>query len=204
MALPSGKRSDCEMALASEGTPAGPATGKREMLGQTFRTASPERRLARDRIKPASAPLSFPSRRGAAGGLKFGAIAYLISIGLVAAATVGVFFGLGFYLLTHLPVAGAYHESKAPAIVGTASSGLPDRPIGSAAESAALALAAVAPPNTLAPQLPTKDSTASPGLAHEASPHLSTAEIAALLARGKAAFRKGDIAAARLFYRRVV
>src|SRR5271169_3293324 len=151
MALPSGKRSDCEMALASEGTPAGPATGKREVLGQTLRTASPERRLARDRIKPASAPLSFPSRRGAAGGLKFGAIAYLISIGLVAAATVGVFFGLGFYLLSHLPVAGAYHESKAPAIVGTASSGLPDRPIGSAAESAALAMAAVAPPNTLAP-----------------------------------------------------
>ncbi len=61
-------------------------------------------------MKPALAPISFPSRRGVAIGPP-GAIIYLISIGLVAAATIGVFFGLGFYLLAQRPAAGAYSQA---------------------------------------------------------------------------------------------
>jgi hypothetical protein len=66
------------------------------MHGQIFRTLSPEERLARDPMKLPLVALSSPSQRGATIGLPFGAIIYLISISLVAAATVGVFFGLSF------------------------------------------------------------------------------------------------------------
>jgi hypothetical protein len=172
------------------------------MPGQTFGTPSPEQRFAGDPIKPALAPLSFRSRWGAAGGTQFGAIVYLVSIGLVAVATIGVFFGLGFYLLADRPATGADNQGEAPAIVGTASSGIADRPIGSAAEPAALAMAGAAPPDTPAPQPAAKLSAAAPASAQATNPYLSAAEIAALLAQGKAAFRKRDIAAARLFYRR--
>jgi hypothetical protein len=189
-------------------------------------------------MKPASAPLSLPPRRGAAIAPKFGAIIYLISIALIAAVTVGVFFGLGFYLLAHRPATGAYSEARsgsikagsipvdaarpaaapvtalpagpaasssvrrAPAPGGTAASGIPDRPIASAAGSAAVTTPRTVSPDTSAPPPESKLSATPPKLAQATSPHLSATEIATLLAHGDADFRKGDIDAARLLYQR--
>jgi hypothetical protein len=219
------------------------------MLGQTFRTPSSGERLARDPVKAALAPLSFPARRGAVVRLPHGAVIYPISIALVAAATVGVFFGLGFCLMVQPPVAGAYGEARvasaeatpipvdaarptaAPAAAlpaaaaatssarktgeererasifaasgppggaGAASSGVVDRATG----SAVMALARTAPSDTAAAQQAAKPSAAPPAVTQASSPHLSPAEIGALLAHGNAAFRKGDIAAARLLFQR--
>ena len=219
------------------------------MLGQTFRTSSRGERLARNPVKAVLAPRSFPTRRAGVVRLPLGAIIYPISIALVAAATVGVFFGLGFCLMVQRPTAGAYGEAQAasaeatpipvdatrppatpatappaaaavtssarnsdevrgrapvfaasgpPAVVGAASSGIADR----AAGSAVAALARTAPPDTAAAQQAAKPSAAPPAVAQAPSPHLSAAEIGALLAHGNAAFRKGDIAAARLLFQR--
>ena len=52
------------------------------------------------------------------------------------------------------------------------------------------------------PQPAEKLSAAPPAVAQPTRPQLPAAEIAAFLARGKAAFRKGNIPAARLFYQR--
>ena len=50
----------------------------------------------------ATAPsTSTPSTRAAAQRLPVGILLYLISVGLVAAATIAVFFGTGFFLLAH-------------------------------------------------------------------------------------------------------
>ena len=216
------------------------------MLGQTFRTPSRGERLARNPVKAVLAPLSFPARRGGGVRLPLGAMIYPISIALVAAATVGVFFGLGFCLMVQRPAAGAYGEAQAasaeatpipvdatrppatpvtalpaaassarntgevrgrapifaasvpPAVVGAASSGIADRATG----SAVAALARMAPPDTAAAQQAAKPSAAPPAAVQASSPHLSAAEIRALLAHGNAAFRKGNIAAARLLFQR--
>jgi hypothetical protein len=218
------------------------------MLGQTFRTPSHGERLARNPMKAVLAPLSFPARRDGVVRLPLGTIIYPISIALVAAATVGVFFGLGFCLMVQRPAAGAYGEAQAassaatpipvdatrppvapatpmpvaraaassagsideargrspifaasgpPAVVGAASSGIADRASGSA-----VALARMAPPDTATAQQAAKPSAAPPAVAQASSSHLSAAEIGALLAHGNAAFRKGDIAAARLLFQR--
>jgi len=197
-------------------------------------------------MKLALTPISFPSRRGMAIGPPFGAIIYLISIGLVAAATISVFFGLGFYLLAQRPAAGAYSQARPasgsvttasvgtarprpapttavavpsvhdtgeegketpiaagsgpPAIVGTVPSGKPQRTNLSA--SVVAAMGRPPPPETSTPQPVEKLPAAPPALTQPTSPHFPAAEIAAFLAQGKAAFRKGDIPAARLFYQR--
>jgi hypothetical protein len=207
------------------------------MLGQIFRTSSLEERLAADPVKPDWASISALSRRAAALGLPFGAILYLISIGLVGAATVGVFFGLGFHFLPQPPDAGGYAGvqpasaaarplptdaqrlsalpaitesavaapapppqitggvrqqaamnpwSGASAIDGTAYFVSPDQPGESGKTSASADIAGAAPP----------------AAARATSPHLSAAEIRALLAHGNTALRKGDITTARLLYRR--
>ena len=212
------------------------------MLGQTFRTPSRGGRLARNPVKAVFAPLSFPARRGVV-RLPLGAIIYPISIALLAAATVGVFFGLGFCLMVQHPAAGVYGEAQAasseatpipvdatrppatpatalpassagntgevrerapifaasgpPALVGAASSGIADRATG----SAVAALARMAPPDTAAAQR-AKPSAAPPAVFQASSPHLSAAEIGALLAHGNAAFCKRNIAAARLLFQR--
>ncbi len=214
------------------------------MLGQTFRTPSRGERLARNPVKAVLA-LSFPARRGGGVRLPLSAMIYPISIAFVAAATVGVFFGLGFCLMVQRPAAGMYGQAQAapseatsiavdatrppaapatappatssagdtgeargrapifaasglPAVAGAASSGIADRATG----SAVAALARMAPPDTAAAQQAAKSSAAPPAVAQAPSPHLSAAEIGALLAHGNAAFRKGDIAAARLLFQR--
>ncbi len=202
--------------------------------------------MTRNPAKAVLAPLSFPARRGGVVRLPLGAMIYPISIALVAAATVGVFFGLGFCLMVQRPAAGAHREAQAasaeatptpvdatrpsatpatapPAVavtssarnsgevrgrapifaasgpvVGAASPGIADRATG----SAVAALARMAPSDTAAAQLAAKPSAALPAAVQASSPHLSAAEIRALLAHGNAAFRKGDIAAARLLFQR--
>ncbi len=218
------------------------------MLGQTFRTSSRGERLARNPVKAVFAPLLFPTRRGGVVRLPLGAMIYPISIALVAAATVGVFFGLGFCLMVQRPAAGAYGQAQAasaeatptpldatrppatpatvlpaaaatpsarntsevrgrapifaasgpPAVVGAASSGIADRATG----SVGAALARMAPPDTASAQQAAKPSAAPRAVVQASSPHLSPAEIGALLAHGNAAFRKGDIGAARLLFQR--
>ena len=243
----------------SSGTPAilwwcsprlGQRQGLREMFGQTFRTPSAAERLARDPVKAGLAPRSFLARRAAVVRLPLDAVIYPISIAFVAAATVGVFFGLGFCLMVQRPAVGAYGEalaasaettpipvdamrppaSAAPALPAAAatssagktgevrerapifvesgpagvaaadSSGIVDRATG----SAVVALDRMAPPVTAAIQQAAKPSTPPPAVAQASIPHLSRAEIGALLAQGNGAFRKGDIAAARLLFQRAV
>ena len=58
-------RGDRVAVFGSAGTTARPETGKREMLGQTFRTPSPEERSPRHPAKAALALRSFSARRGA-------------------------------------------------------------------------------------------------------------------------------------------
>ena len=198
------------------------------MLGQTFRTPSRGERLARNPVKAVLAPLLFPARRGGGVRLPLGAIIYPISIALVAAATVGVFFGLGFCMMVQHPAAGAYGEAQAasaeamsipvdatrppvvpvtplpaaasgpPAAVGAASSGIADRATG----TSVAAFARMAPPDTAAAQQAAKPSAAPPAVFQTSSLHLSAAEIGALLTHGNSAFRKGNIAAARLLFQR--
>jgi hypothetical protein len=83
------------------------------MLGQTFRTPSPVERSARHPAKAALGPRSFLAGRAATVRLPLGAVIYPISITLVAAATVGMFFGLGFCLMVQRPAVGAYGEARA-------------------------------------------------------------------------------------------
>jgi hypothetical protein len=89
------------------------------MLGQTFRTPSRGERLARNPVKAVLAPLSFPARPGGAARPPLDAVIYPISMALVAAATVGVFFGLGFCLMVQHSAAGAYGEAQAASAEAT-------------------------------------------------------------------------------------
>ena len=58
-------------------------------------------RLLSDSGRPASPSSSTPRTRAAAQRLSVGILLYLISVGLVAVATIAVFFGAGFFLLAH-------------------------------------------------------------------------------------------------------
>jgi hypothetical protein len=58
-------------------------------------------RLLSDSGRPASPSSSTPRTRAAAQRLSVGILLYLISVGLVAVATIAVFFGTGFFLLAH-------------------------------------------------------------------------------------------------------
>lgn len=140
-------------------------------------------------------------RRAGAADNPAGGVLYLCTLGLVAAATVGAFFGLGLALLMPHPMAhavrptasvmGAGASSAAARHTLPAAASAPDAIIGSFA--AHRAPAAASPP--LEPVAPL---SAAPAPA--ASPQHHTA-IAALLAEGDALFRQGDVTAARLRYR---
>src|SRR6266404_7798885 len=60
-----------------------------------------DQRLLPDSGLAAAPSTSTPSTRAAAQRLPVGILLYLISAGLVAAATIAVFFGPGFFLLAH-------------------------------------------------------------------------------------------------------
>jgi hypothetical protein len=67
------------------------------MSGMFSNTGS--ERLVPGLVPGASLPTPAPSRRNMAAGLPVGILLYLVFVGLVAIATIGVFFGIGFFLL---------------------------------------------------------------------------------------------------------
>ncbi len=158
------------------------------------------------------------SRRAGAAERQFGAVLYLCTLGLVAAATVGAFFGFGLALLMPHPAAHADRRTVAAiapgAVAATARRAAPAAaaapaaiPGGFAAHPAPAAVAAPPPsaarPDPAAP-IP---ATAAPTATVPAAPALAAsrqqpAGVAALLEEGDALFRSGDFAAARLRYRR--
>ena len=58
--------------------------------------AEPDRAGSAKRLAPGASP---PTRHTAAAGRPVGNLLYLVFVGLVASATIGVFFGIGFFLL---------------------------------------------------------------------------------------------------------
>src|SRR5713101_6934208 len=69
--------------------------------GSDTRPDTRDQRRRLDSGLAASPSTSTPPTRGAAPRLPVGTLLYLISVGLVAVATIGVFFGTGFFLLAH-------------------------------------------------------------------------------------------------------
>ncbi len=156
--------------------------------------------------------------------------AYLAAVAVVAAATIGVFFGIAFALLrppagpaVAQPPIGA-HSSGAtavaavtatPAAVATLASEVRALPPGSGAAATPLstaplatALLATAPAATqkIAGPVPKAAAAIKPaartGPPTPAAARLPGSQLAGLVARGDAFFRAGDIASARLFYER--
>src|ERR1700736_6538322 len=77
--------------------PAGGSNTLAEMSGMFSDTGN--ERLVPGLVPGASLPTPAPSRRNMAAGLPVGILLYLVSVGLVAIATIGVFFGIAFFLL---------------------------------------------------------------------------------------------------------
>ncbi len=163
------------------------------------------------------------SHRAGAAERPAGAVLYLCTLGLVAAATIGAFFGLGLALLIPHPIAHADHQTASPMAPGAsaatarhtlpAATSAPAIPSNFAGHAARAAMAAA--PSSGAPAAPVSAATvpaapvlavAVPAASVSAAPALAAKPqrpdaIAALLAEGDELFRSGDIAAARLRYR---
>ena len=161
------------------------------------------------------------ARRSA--GAATGIVAHLAAVGLVGAATAGVFLGTGYFLLLHpqhelLAKADPRSSPKPDAVATTrpAEPGLAAAPpvaapIAASAAPAAAPIAALAPDRDAAangsvlPPVAANPAPISAPTPVPASPAASTplapAEIAALLHQGEASFRTGDVDSARLFYR---
>jgi hypothetical protein len=77
--------------------PAGGPNTLAAMSGMFFDTGN--ERLVPGLVPGASLPTPAPSRRNMAAGLPVGILLYIVCVGLVAIATIGVFFGIGFFLL---------------------------------------------------------------------------------------------------------
>src|ERR1700730_1964856 len=77
--------------------PAGGSKTLAEMSGMFSDTGN--ERLVPGLVPAGSLPTPAPSRRNMAAGLSVGILLYLVSVGLVAIAVIGVFFGIGFFLL---------------------------------------------------------------------------------------------------------
>ncbi len=194
------------------------AEGKSEVSGQ-FYAEMPTLPVyaASERLRPALIAAVAPSisrapRRGL--GSSIAGSLYLVSIALLAAATVGVFFGIAFFLVRQSadamvsvrPVAGQISDVGAPP-----QGGLPRG--GAAAPVAPKALTAIA--TTVRPLRPDA-AAATPGPAQKALASVTTKagaqpsaalrlpdrQLAELVARGDVFLRAGDIASARLFYER--
>ncbi len=133
-----------------------------------------------------------------------GAALYLCTLGLVAAATVGTFFGFGLALLMphpmahgNRPTASMIGDGTSPATTRQAlptTISTPDAVVGSFATHPVAAAAAAAPPP------PAPVAAVSPAPAPAASRQQPTA-VGALLAEGDELFRHGNVAVARLRYR---
>jgi hypothetical protein len=77
--------------------------GDPDTLAKTSGTLSGtgNQQLQPDPVLAASLMTSMPRRGTAARGFTSGILLYLLSVGFVAAATIGIFFGAGFFLLAH-------------------------------------------------------------------------------------------------------
>ena len=164
-------------------------------------------------------------RRRRAGMPSTGIFLQLVSIGLIAGATVAAFLGIGVFSLlqpaAELTAAPLPRESTSDVSLEPVTAALPPATMAGAAAlapqlpkkaEASIAAAAVAPGAGLAapvlPAIAPHAPSASPGAPAPAEieapsdERLPAAEIGALLARGDAVLRTGDIASARLFYER--
>jgi hypothetical protein len=192
------------------------AEGKSEVLGELYAEMPPiPVYAASERLRPALIAAVAPSiSRAPRCSLRFsiGGSLYLVSIALLSAATVGVFFGIAFFLLRQSadamgsvrPVGGHVSDVGAPP-----QGSLPHG--GAAAPRASKASTAIA---TTARPLRPDVAPATPGPAQRAlageltkaqipaALRLPDRQLAELLARGDVFLRTGDIASARLFYER--
>jgi hypothetical protein len=156
-------------------------------------------------------------------GAPLATIAHLAAVGLVAAATAGLFVGSGYFLLLHPrpPVAAGHRVGTPPAPVpakpATVAPGPPSTPAPPSTAAAAAVVVhdrdpaleakplpppAAAPASPPAPKpAPAPPAAESPAAAPAAAP-LSPGEIAGLLRNGDASLRTGDVESARLFFRR--
>ena len=162
-------------------------------------------------LVPALSPARTSTPRRVASALPIGIFFYLLSLGIVATATVGVFFGIGFFFLAQTTQAtnanagaggqGADTEARsshasrdASATYGDSASILIEPPISRSVATAALPAAPVPPPSGLSSSTddtPAGDakvqsvSTAAPGPnAPEASPRVSPPAAQLAEARG--------------------
>jgi len=194
------------------------AEGKSEVLGE-FYANMPTIPVyaASESFRPALIDAVAPSilmapRRGL--GFSIGGSLYLVSIALLAAATVGVFFGIAFFLVRQSADAMVSVHPVGARVSDAATPPQRDLPRGAAAApgasnvTTAMARTAVparsdiapAPPGPAQKALgsgPTKVAAQIP-----AALRLPDRQLAELLARGDEFLRSGDIASARLFYER--
>jgi TPR repeat protein len=194
------------------------AEGKSEVLGEFYAkvptipvyTASGR---PRPRLIAAVAP-SISSAPHRALEFSIGGSLYLISIGLLAAATIGVFFGIAFFLLRQStdamasvrPSGGHVSDVVTPPRGGLLRGGAATPGV----SKALTAIATTPPPSRpdAASATPGPAQKALAGVPAKAGPQMPAAlrlpdqQLAELLARGDVFLRAGDVASARLFYER--
>jgi TPR repeat protein len=198
------------------------AEGKSEVLGEFYAKtpmvpAFPSPDAASEWLRPALIGAVAPSiSRAPRCGLGFsiGGSLYLVSVALLASATVGVFFGIAFFLLRQSadamvsvwPVGGHVSDVGAPPQGGLPRGGAA-APRGSTASTAIATTARTLRPN-VAPATPGPAQKALAGEPTKTAAQVPAAlrlpdrQLVELLDRGDVFLRAGDIASARLFYER--
>jgi hypothetical protein len=188
-----------------------------EFAGKTQRTITVLRSPASAWPLPALISASVPAistapHRGRAPSI--GILLYLVSVALVAGATIGVFFGVAFSLVrqpanaltAERPVRGhgstvvSVPQDGSPRGSGVILSGTKTMP--ATAKTARPLGPGVAPAITIPAQKAAARAPSDAGAKISAALHLPERQVAALIARGDVFLRAGDIASARLFYER--
>lgn len=198
------------------------AEGKSEDLGGFYAKtpmvpAFPSPDAASEWLAPALIAAVAPSilrapRRGL--GFSIGGSLYLLSIALLAAATVGVFFGIALFLARQSADAMVSVRPVGARVSHAGTAPQRDLPRGAAAalgvSNVTTAMARTAQPvrPDIAPATPGPAQTAlavvptKTGAQIPAALRMPDRQLAELLARGDEFLRSGDIASARLFYER--
>lgn len=192
--------------------------GKSEVLGEFYaKMPTIPVYAASESLRPALIAAVAPSISRAPWcglGFSIGGSLYLVSITLLAAATVGVFFGIAFFLLRQSadvmdsvrPVGGRVSDVKTPAQAGLPRDGAAAPGTSKAATAMARTAQPVRPDVEPATPEPAQKALASVATKASAQPlaarHLPDRQLAELVARGDVFLRAGDITSARLFYER--
>src|SRR5260370_32970636 len=137
-------------------------------LAQQLRRAEPDRAGSAKKLAPGASP---PTRPMAAAGRPVGNLLYLVFVGLVASATIGVFFGIGFFLLVQ-------PTREVIASLGTHDRGIETDPLRSSAFPSQNSDELPADPPTVA--TPAEESVA----AHAAAPVPADGQASASATRG--------------------